>query len=315
MATVPIDVGPGTQAWPDWQAGKTYRLLGGVHRKGRIDLASGDDNVHFILQPGFVHDGGLAGPNALYGRGGCTGTRFSREGVDGPDPIFRNFLKSVFYFSDAGHATPTILDGLWSGWSGSDETPTDPADGPQDHGIYMDGGSFVLLNCRFAFNTGAGVHPYSGSGKTTNVTMDGVEADGNGFDGVHCGAASGVVIADNMLLHDNGFMHSNRTGWGWRNYNDTAPANEFRSGYVWNNRAGAIKRKENGLELIVRAGVVLGPPPATPPPPPPPPPPDEEPAPVPNPNPCAAVEQERDIARAERDELALKIAAAKAVLA
>lgn len=306
MSTQIIDVGPGTQAWPAFAEGRSYRLLGGRHRKGRLDLFA--KNVRFILQPGFVHDGGRVVGNALYARGSATGLRFEREPIEGPAPSFENFLKSVFYYSNMG-SIQCVLDGqMWLGASGSDETglPSDSGeDGPQDHGIYMDGGEFVIVGragkpVRFHHNTGCGGHPYSGSGRNTNVRGDWVECDFNGFDGWHNGAASGRVVLTNVLLHDNGKMHATKKGWGLRNYNDSAPPNELLSGYVWNNSAGQVQRKVNGLELVVGPDVVFAAPPAIPPPDPGP----EEPPPV---DPCQSWKDALATCNAERGELARQL--------
>jgi hypothetical protein len=283
--------------WPNWKAGETYEI-DGYHKKGRIDLYAEDDNVTILFRPDSVFDGGRTKKadgnysgigNALYSRGASRTKLVGMTG--GPRPQIINFVKSILYFSSTPPDIPVEVENLYLGKSGSDGSPADSEAGPQDHAIYHDGGRGIWRKCHFDRLTGCAGHPYSGSGRPTHIHAIDCEMSFCGFDGMHCGNASGEIIGEGLLLHDNG-------GYGWNNYHDNGVPNQFKSGYVWNNKGGAIRKKGGASgdnELVVGSGVKLTAPPTAPTPPPEPPvvPPTE---PLP-PDPCEAVKAELERVR------------------
>lgn len=235
-------------------------------------------NVTFTGEPGAILDGGRPVDWIKNGNVGCANAFYCQDGGDGvilENLEMRNFRKTIVYSRLTSNAT---YRNLYLHDSGSDGSPADPASGPQDHALYLDGGTGILVTgCRFVRLTGAGLHPYSGSGSVTTGIMRNTEVLECGFDGVHFGNASKDWLIEDCLLHDN-------RGNGVRSYKGVG--NRLNRLYVWNNFSGNIRQD---VPLASITNVVLTPPPTDPIP---------EPEPEPT-DPCASVKLELETVRQE----------------
>lgn len=212
-------------------------------------------NVTIRGGPGTIIDGGRPANWITKGTVGTANALYPQGASDGlvvEDIEFRNFRKSVIYARLSDNATYRHLRFLDSG---SDGSPADPAAGPQDHALYLDGGIGIRVEDVFIRRmTGAGLHPYSGSGSFTTGVVNGMDVAEVGRAGIHFGAASTGWVVNGLLSHHN-------VGDGVESYNGSG--NRIESGYIWANGESAVDKR---VPIYVGPLVFFTPPPVVPPP-------------------------------------------------